>query len=124
MDPWDTTSSTTRILTGPNVATAALRSTRRCPIWAAPMAPAVIATIAMTRCAPTGIAMSEPMGESTKNTIAIMLQNHIARYGPLPDELGDTARAALGGDWDAIVPLAHALATIEDRNQDAPEWTI
>lgn len=46
-------------------------------------------------------------------TIAIMLQTHIAEYGPLPDHLGNVARAAVAGDREALITLAIALAVRE-----------
>lgn len=45
--------------------------------------------------------------------LAIMLQTHIAQYGPLPNELGPDAREALAGDSDALLRLAVALAERE-----------
>lgn len=45
--------------------------------------------------------------------LAIMLQTHIATYGPLPDDLGRDARDALAGDRDALLRLARALAERE-----------
>lgn len=47
------------------------------------------------------------------DVLAEMLAAHIQRYGPLPDELGPDARAALGGDMDATMRLATALAERE-----------
>lgn len=47
-------------------------------------------------------------------TIAIMLQNHIAEYGPLPDNMGEIARAAVAGDGLALTIVAIRLAEIEE----------
>lgn len=53
--------------------------------------------------------------------LALMVQGHIQRYGPLPDELGETARLALNGDPQATVTLALALGDIEQGALDDQE---
>lgn len=45
--------------------------------------------------------------------LAIMLQTHIAFYGPVPDELKPDIEAMFDGDGRALIRVAKALAIRE-----------